>query len=93
MYGYSRLVFYVVRNDPMSQRLWFNTPRWLTSAVESQSYAEMRQDDLNILRQYGEAERFENHPVYLGRTKKRWWWRFIPFRQLICPFKPFKIVH
>lgn len=23
---------------------------------------------------------------YLGPSRRRWWWRFVPFRDLVCPF-------
>jgi hypothetical protein len=26
-------------------------------------------------------------PTYLGPSKKKWYWKFLPFRILICPYK------
>ena len=23
----------------------------------------------------------------LGSTKSRWWWKFLPFKDIVCPFK------
>lgn len=91
-YGYQRLVFYVLRNDPLAQRIWVTRKEWLVSAATGMRYAEINGDDLAFLRQYGQADYFEPNPVYLGRTKKRWWWRFVPFRDLVCPFKPWRIL-
>lgn len=93
-FGWQRRIFYVVRNDPLNQILWINTRDWLVSAVKSTPYSEVRGDDLEVLRQWGRADKFEPGAIYLGRTKKRWWLRLIKIiglGDLIHPFVRFKL--
>jgi hypothetical protein len=35
---------------------------------------------------YNELISYRN-PILLGHTEKHWWWRFLPWRSAVCPFK------
>lgn len=47
----------------------------------------MRRDSLVSLSRWVNVSYFESKgPVYLGTSKKKWYWRFIPWRDLVHPF-------
>lgn len=88
-YGYNRRCFYILKNDPLTETVCIGSPKWCVSSAIKMTYSELRQDDLELLRAYGMARQFENNPVYLGRTKVRWWRKFcIGFRDLIAVYPP-----
>lgn len=90
-WGYSRTPRYVLRNDPENEQIWLGNTQHLVSAAYSLRYSQLRGDGLKPLRDFGMASEFEPHVVYLGKTKRRRWWRFMPWRDLICPFKPWSV--
>jgi hypothetical protein len=69
-FGYDRMNFYVHRIT--DEYIYLGLPCWCVSDSERTTVAELEQ---------GYYE-----PVYLGPTKKRWWWKFLPFRDLVCPY-------
>ena len=44
-------------------------PTWLVSSA-------LRLDNSELARR---------NPKYIGTGKLRWWWRFLPWRDLVCP--------
>ena len=50
--------------------LIWGSPKWLVSSSEHMSISEFN----------------ENCVAFIGNTKVRWWWRFLPFRDIVCPF-------
>lgn len=82
-YGYDRFDWYVLEKKPHG--VMIGKPSWMVSAAEL--FTRDRLFDGCRLNCDGELyESQTGPPVYLGRGKKKWWWKLLPFRGLICPF-------
>lgn len=77
-FGFERHDFYVQKNFLEYEIVRMSLTTWCVDTHYDLTYDELK--DMKI------------QPVLIGHTKKKWWWRFIPWRQLICPFKSLKSV-
>jgi len=72
-YGYDRITVYVVENTGYS--IIFNKRHWpVSSGGIEEKYSDSTWKDEG------------GSPIYLGRTKKRWWWKILPWRDVVCPY-------
>lgn len=86
-YGTSRKDFYIIaRSDG---RFLVGNVRWLVSAAdwiqEDELYSECPIPDGIDMHPLHKLA-FQGPPIYLGRGKKKWWWKFLPWKDCICPF-------
>lgn len=85
--GWDRRDFYVIaRSD---DRILVGTTRWLVSAAiwvtEGDIYSEC--DIEGVVELHPLHNRiFQGPPIYLGRGKKRWWYRFVSFMDTVHPY-------
>lgn len=66
--------FYVMENKPNIKVVYASRPKW----PASRPYGFLYSPDPDYDLVYGS--------VYLGRGKRKWYWRFLPWRDLIVPF-------
>lgn len=70
-YGWDRHMFYVQENTARFCRL--SMPTWCASSHDNMPPESFTRP-------------WHAPVVYLGRTKKRWWWRWLVFRDIVCPY-------
>jgi len=70
-YGWERSDFYVTRSIS-GVGVHLSKPSWLVSSAIFLT---------------DEALKAGHSPVYIGRSKLKWYWKLLPFRDLVCPFK------
>ena len=49
------------------------SPKWLVSSAQFSTESEFQ----------------SRSPIVVGNTKRRWWRKYMPWRDLICPFRIF----
>lgn len=86
-YGTRRMDFYVLARS--SDRLLVSKQDWLVSAgiwipvedifSECEVFPGIKLHPLHFIL-------FQGPPIYLGRGKKKWWWKLLPWRDYTCPF-------
>lgn len=69
-FGFRRRQFYVV--DVVEDIIYATTPTWCVSPPRSFSFDEIY-DDFH-----------KGH--YIGKGKLRWWWRFLPWRNICVKY-------
>lgn len=73
-YGFDWVTFYVLSNTKDFIRL--GNPKWLVSST--------------ITHKHSDKELQIYAPVVIGKTKKRWWWKWSLFRNTTCPYQLLK---
>lgn len=75
-YGFYRHDFYVLHNKPEEHIITLGLPTWCVSSSSVFPYNML----ITIPYNYYKS----------GHTKKRWWWKFIPGNDCICPYILYK---
>lgn len=76
-YGFDRQDWCVLEKGCSWVRL--GKPSWLVSSAEIVTLDRLFESDRDMWFNTG-------GPLYLGRGKKRWWWKFLPFRDCVFPY-------
>lgn len=71
-YGYYRHDFYVLR-VLQDKYVVLGKPTWCVDTTVIKSYEELNSDYYT--------------PIFIGKGKEKWYWRFLPWRNVIVPFK------
>lgn len=69
-FGFNRHDFYIL--NVSDSLIYLGKPDWLVSGHQILTHAELT------------GGFYE--PIHLGSGKEKWYWRFLPWRDLICPF-------
>ena len=78
-YGYSDAAWYVVENRAAERRVRLGSAQWLFRDA--------------MWLEYDFLEGASRNTRVIGRTKPRWWWRWLPsdLRDMVCPFPVVKV--
>lgn len=74
-YGYDKNLWYVLDNDLDGKEIIVGTSRFLASTTRLVSYNE-------IINPYGKPDTVR----FIGSSKLKWWWKYLPWREIVCPF-------
>ena len=61
---------YYIAENINDEMFLVGSTRWLVSSSKWMKWSDME----------------ERHIFLLGHGTKRWWWKWLPFRDLICPY-------